>query len=227
MIPYTNRSKIHGQGGSDRDTEERQGKLLVDVALKNNIQFFVYASVDRGGDTSYDNPTPVPHFASKCCIEHHLTEKSRGTEMQWAILRPVCFMENINPSFLGKVFTTSWKTVIKDKPLQLVSVADIGFFAAQAFVNPGQWHSKSISLTGDELTFKEMANIFQEKTGQRPPMTFDFVNWFYLWMNKDSAAMFRWLHDSIPRADIPAVRGIHPGLKNFANWLESEGGFMA
>lgn len=205
----------------------KQGKELIDVALKNNIQFFVYTSVDRGGDVSFDNPTPVPHFTSKYHIEHHLVEKCRGMEMEWTILRPVCFMENINPTILGKVFTTSWKTVIKDRPLQLVSVADIGFFAAQAFVKPDLWQSKAISLAGSQLTFNEMAGIFREKAGLRPPMTFDCISWFYLWMNKDSASMFRWLHDSGVRADIPAVKLIHPGLKDFATWLETDSGYMA
>ncbi|KAJ5712142.1 hypothetical protein N7488_006298 [Penicillium malachiteum] len=47
---------------SKQDAEERQGKELVDAALKNKVKHFVYSSVDRGGDASIDNPNPYPPF---------------------------------------------------------------------------------------------------------------------------------------------------------------------
>ncbi|KAJ6160794.1 hypothetical protein N7470_004190 [Penicillium chermesinum] len=206
--------QVRGSGGSNRDdVEERQGMGLVDVALKNNIQFFVYSSVDRGGDASFNNPTI-----------HHLVEKCQGSEMAWAILRSVYFMENINPSMTGKTLTTSWKTVVKDRPLQLLSVTDIGFFAAQAFTAPAQWRYKSISLAGDQLTFNEMAKVFKDKKNRNPPMTFDYVSSLYLWWVKDHASMFRWCRESGFRADIPAARTLYPSLKSFAAWLESDSG---
>ena len=59
--------------------------------MANNVQFFVYASVDRGGSQSEGTPTPVAQFSSKNDIERHLTEKSGA--MNWVILRPTTFME--------------------------------------------------------------------------------------------------------------------------------------
>jgi uncharacterized protein YbjT (DUF2867 family) len=87
--------------GQTVNTEEAQGKALVDAALANKVKFFIYSSVDRGGDQkSYDNPTPIPHFISKHRIEHHLRDNA-GDKMQWTILRPVAFMEvRFNFSFV-------------------------------------------------------------------------------------------------------------------------------
>lgn len=64
--------------GQNATTEERQGKNLVDAALKNNVKYFVYSSVDRGGESSIDRPTDVPHFVSKHNIEHHLINATKG-----------------------------------------------------------------------------------------------------------------------------------------------------
>jgi nucleoside-diphosphate-sugar epimerase len=74
---------------------------MVDGALAAGVKFFVYTSVERGGnDKSYDNPTNVPHFISKHNIEHHLVENA-GDKMQWTILRPVAFMDvSAFPTFL-------------------------------------------------------------------------------------------------------------------------------
>lgn len=82
--------------------EEQQGKALVDEALKAGVKRFVYTSVDRGGDErSWQNETDVPHFRSKHRIEWHLREEAekKGGEMTWAVLRPVAFMDNIQPGF--------------------------------------------------------------------------------------------------------------------------------
>jgi len=91
--------------GASVESEEKQGKALVDGALANNVKCFVYSSVDRGGSKSYETPTPIPHFISKHRIEHHLVEAA-GDEMEWTILRPTAFMENLTPDFMGKGFAT-------------------------------------------------------------------------------------------------------------------------
>jgi uncharacterized protein YbjT (DUF2867 family) len=77
--------------GVTHEGEIRQGKAMVDGAVKAGVKHFVYSSVERGGDEhSWDNPTPIPHFASKHEIEHHL--KDTAGEMGWTILRPGMLM---------------------------------------------------------------------------------------------------------------------------------------
>ncbi|KAJ5646998.1 hypothetical protein N7490_003370 [Penicillium lividum] len=218
--------QIPDRGSSETETEERQGKALVDASLKHDVKFFVYTSVDRGGDASYDTPTPIPHFISKHHIEHHLVEQTKGTGMAWTILRPVAFLENFTPDFFGKIFTTSWKNVVKEKRLQLISVGDIGYFAAQAFLKPEDWTNKSLSLAGDDITFDDMAKIFKAKTGRDVPLTFGFFSSGLLWMMKDLGYMFQWFYDTGYGADISTLKKMHPALKDFEMWLETESGFV-
>ncbi|OOF90557.1 hypothetical protein ASPCADRAFT_519191 [Aspergillus carbonarius ITEM 5010] len=213
-------------GGSTHDTEEKQGKDLIDAALKNDVKYFVYTSVDRGGDASFDQPTRIPHFITKHNVEHHLVNKAKGTDMEWTILRPTAFFDNFTPDFFGKVFNTCWKITLRGKPLQLIAVSDIGFFGAQAFLKPEEYSAKCVSLAGDSLTFEEMAKIFKQKTGKNIPMTFGILSRIFMWMMKDLGYMFQWFHDSGYDADIPALKRVHPGLKDFNAWLETESGFM-
>ncbi|KAL2813652.1 hypothetical protein BJX63DRAFT_393573 [Aspergillus granulosus] len=204
------------------DTEEQQGKALIDVALKNNVKHFVYSSVDRGNAASLDNPTHIPHFIHKHHIEHHLINHTKGTDMQWTILRPVAFIDGLTNDFMGKVFTTAWKVALKGKPLQVVAVSDIGFFAAQSFINPDKYRGTAVSIASDELTFDEMAKIFKSRTGKDLPTTFDLIARFVMWMVTDLGKMFRWFHDEGYKADIQELKKIHPGLKDFRSWLETD-----
>lgn len=73
--------------GVTHDGEIRQGKAMVDEAVKAGVKHFVYSSVERGGDEkSWSNPTPVEHFQSKYEIERHL--KDNAGSMGWTVLRP-------------------------------------------------------------------------------------------------------------------------------------------
>ncbi|KAI1410481.1 NAD(P)-binding protein [Hypoxylon sp. FL1857] len=213
-------------GGANVQSEEAQGKALVDASLKNGVKHMVYSSVDRGGAKSDDNPTDIPHFISKHNIEKHLFEKTKGGEMGWTVLRPVAFFENLAPGFFGKVFTTSWKINLKkDQKLQLIATSDIGFFAAEAFMKPEEYKGKKISLAGDELTYDEFATIFKEKTGNDLPTTYHFIASFINWMVKELGYMFRWFREVGYGADIASLRKINPELKDFRTWLDKESQF--
>ena len=214
--------------GATQESETRQGKAVVDQAIAHNVKVFVYTSVDRGGDKSESNPTYVPHFISKHTIEAYLKSRAPETEMQYTILRPVCFMEGLTPDFTGKVFSSCLKIGLKpSKPLAYVATSDIGFFAGQAFLQPEspEYKNKAISLAGDELTFGQVRQIFRERLGYELPTTFDFVARFLKWMVGDLNKMFRWFDEEGMVVDIPRLRRMNPGLKDLGTWLETESGF--
>lgn len=186
----------------------------------------MYSSVDRGGAKSDDDPTNVPHFMSKFEIEQHLFKNARDGGMDWTVLRPVAFFENLVPGFLGKVFSTSWEmTLKKEQTLQLVATSDIGFFAAKAFMEPDEYKNKKITIAGDELTYDQFKDIFEKKTGQSMPTTFRPIAATINWMVKDLGYMFKWFRNVGYGADIPNLRKVNPELKDFATWLEKESQF--
>ncbi|KAL4894714.1 hypothetical protein BDV59DRAFT_163255 [Aspergillus ambiguus] len=212
-----------GKGGVEG--EERQGKALIDEAIKQHVEYFVYSSVDRGGDASTDNPTNIPHFVSKHRIEQHLFEKTKDGAMKWTVLRPVFFLDNIAPNFLGKVTVTAWDAYLRGKPLQVVAVSDIGHFAALAFLQPDRLRNQCLSLAGDELTFETFSKKLKSKTGKNPPTTYRIIVYIIMWMSKELSTMFQWFYDHGYGADIAKLKKMHPGLKDFDRWLEEDSAY--
>ncbi|KAK6363483.1 hypothetical protein TWF730_000915 [Orbilia blumenaviensis] len=204
-------------------SEEKQGKDIITAAINNGVQHFIYSSVDRGGAASDNSPTNVPHFIAKHNIERYLFEQAAEHGMDWTVLRPVAFFENLVPGFVGKVFATSWDLALrKEKKLQLIATTDIGFFAAEAFMKPEEYKGQKISLAGDELTYEEFGRIFEQRTGEKLPTTFRLIGSALNYMVKDFGYMFKWFNDVGYGADIPALKKVNPELKDFATWLETE-----
>ncbi|KAE8154462.1 hypothetical protein BDV25DRAFT_147719 [Aspergillus avenaceus] len=208
--------------GESLESEERQGKALIDEAIKQHVQHFVYTSVDRGGDSSTDNPTNVPHFITKHHVEQHLFEKTRDGSMNWTVLRPVFFFENLTPDFMGKVSATSWDAYLEGKPLQCIATSDIGYIASIVLLQSDRFKNQCISLAGDELTFDQLAKRFKTQTGKSLPTTFHFLTYLLMMMAKDFRLMFKWFFRHGYGADIKQVKQIHPGVKNLETWLKED-----
>jgi uncharacterized protein YbjT (DUF2867 family) len=205
----------------------KQARKFIDECIHHKVRFFVYGSVDRGGDQSFNNRTPVPHFASKYDIEHYLVEKAPLANMDWTFLRPTGFMDNYKPGFQAKIFLTCWKIAIKDKPLQLIAASDIGYFAAQAFMAPERYKGQAISLAGDELTFNQASKIFEKTTGQGIPLTFEIFASLVLFFLKGIGLMFKWMQDEGFNANVQELRSSHPHLVKFETYLETQSGYVS
>jgi len=193
--------------------EVRRQKPLIDESIKNGVDHFVFSSLDRGGPgKSEKNSTDIQHFATKHRIEEYLKEESgNGSKMAFTILRPVCFMDNLTPDFTGRAFAM-WRGV-GNKPLQLVSVQDIGVFAAKAFSNP-EYKGRAISLAGDELTLEQGKKVFKETMRYSMPESFGFVGTGIKFMKEEMGTMFKWFETDGYGADIPALRKEEPALQN-------------
>jgi uncharacterized protein YbjT (DUF2867 family) len=206
--------------------EEAQAKPLIDESIKNGVEHFVFTSVDRGGPgKSEKNPTNIPHFASKHRIEEYLKEKSgNGSKMSYTILRPVAFMDNLDPtSFSGKGFASLWAGM-GDKPLQLISVHDIGLFGARAFTDPS-FKGRALGLAGDELTLAQGKKVFKDTMGYDMPETWGFVGSAIKFMITEVGTMFNWFRDEGYGVDIPALRKEEPRLQDFSKWLKESSKF--
>ncbi|KAF2138892.1 uncharacterized protein K452DRAFT_233582 [Aplosporella prunicola CBS 121167] len=218
----------HGKGVTS-EGEIAQGKALIDEALKAGVSYFVYSSVERGGEErSWDNETPIPHFQTKLHIERHLVEATKGSAMSWTILRPVAFMDNLAPGFPSKVFLTALRdTLGPNKSMQWVATADIGYFAAEALARPEEYKGKAVGLAGDELTFGQLSDAFERATGYAAGTTFSFLGSTLMYMVAEMGTMVRWFGDEGYSADIGACREKHPKMMDFETWLREKSGWAA
>jgi uncharacterized protein YbjT (DUF2867 family) len=205
--------------------EEAQAKPLIDESIKNGVEHFVFNSVERGGsEKSEKNPTNIEHFASKHRIEEYLKEKSEnGNKMSYTILRPVAFMDNFNPGFFGKAFA-SMLGGLGNKPLQFISVHDIGLFGARAFTDPS-YKNRAIGLAGDDLTLPQARKVFKDTMGSELPETYGFVGSGITWMVKEVGTMFNWFKNEGYGVDIQALRKEEPRLQDFSKWLKESSKF--
>ncbi|KAK1828028.1 NAD(P)-binding protein [Podospora conica] len=216
--------------GVTPESEIKQGKDLVDMAMRYGVQHFVYSSVERGGDLhSWTNPTPVTHFQPKYHIENHLVSACNDTtqneqQMTWTILRPVAFMENLAADFKTKVFITALRNHLGDrKEMQWVSTADVGFFAAEAFRDAEKWKGRAVGVAGDEMTMPRMLEVLERTTG-RAATTYWPLGSLLTTMVKELGSMIGWFASEGYKADVMARRKDHPGLLTMEQWLAGGGG---
>ncbi|KAK8094325.1 hypothetical protein PG997_001010 [Apiospora hydei] len=212
--------------------EEAQALPLLD-----HVHHIVLSSVDRGGDAaSWENPTEVAHFKSKHEIEVRLRDfctQKASQKVKYTILRPVAFMDNLNPgSLFGPVFASMWSTMPAEKPLQLVSVRDIGLFGAKALLagadgDDGKWSNKAIGLAGQELRFEEAREIFRRvSAGQKEmPQAPWIIGKGVRWVIGEVGTMFRFFEEEGYGVDIDALRMQEPELQDLETWLKESSKF--
>lgn len=211
------------QGSKKMEDEKKQGKALIDESIKAGVKHFVYSSVERGGDErSWSNPTPIPHFITKHQIEHHLRDSTADgkSDMRWTILRPVTFMENLQPGLFGKVFLTTLRDTMKEKPLQWISTSDIGYFAAEAFHDPAKWNKRAFGLAGDELTFAQLSLAFEKVTGDPAGTTFRLLGSALKRGVTEVGVMVEWFKNDGCKANIAEVKKVHPQVTSMEDWLK-------
>ncbi|OUD02674.1 NmrA/HSCARG family protein [Streptomyces swartbergensis] len=180
--------------------EVRQGKAVADACRAAGVAHLVYSSV--GGA---ERSTRIDHFETKAEIEQHI----RGLGLPATVLRPVFFMNNLLHFADAEGERLLALPAKPEKPIQLIASDDIGFFAATAFDEPDTYLGRQIELAGDEVTFPEIAKIYERVTGV--PTRFE--------PQPIEDRMFEWFAEDGYQADIPALRKVHPGLLTFEQYL--------
>jgi uncharacterized protein YbjT (DUF2867 family) len=197
--------------------EERRGRAVADLARAAGVEHLVYSSLN-GADAG----SGIPYYDSKARIEAHI----HALGLPATILRPVSFMENFatyNRPVLDNGELVVGLAVREDLPMQLISVRDIGAFAAIAFERPGDFLGRTVELAGDALTPPQIAEAFGRACGRparfrRTPI--EQIRAF----DEQLAQMFTFFdeHPAQP-SDLPALRAEHPDLMTLATWLRTTG----
>src|ERR1022692_1133166 len=122
--------------------EERRGKAVADLARESGIEHLVYSSLNGASARS-----GIPYYESKARIEEHI----HALRLPATILRPVSFMDNFatyNRPVLDDGELVVSLAVRPELPMQLISVRDIGAFAAIAFDRPDQFLGRTVEIAG-------------------------------------------------------------------------------
>jgi len=181
--------------GAAPSTEIQQGLTMIDAAIDSGVEHIVFTS-----SSSSDRQTGIVHFEDK----HRIEQRLRSAGVPFTILRPVFFMENFaTPFFLPSIRQGVLALPMRgDRPLQMISVEDIGEVGAAALANPAKFAGETIELAGDELTLNEAMALLSKATGktiryeQLTPAIGRQV------FGDDMTLMFRWFDEVGYRVDI-------------------------
>ena len=195
------------------DSEERQGKNLVDTANQAGVRHFVYSSV--GGA---ERNTGIPHFESKWRIENYLN----ASGLPSTVLRPVFLMDNFFfPMNRTSILSGRLETVLgPDIPQQMLAVDDVGRFATMAFQDRETWQGRALEIAGDQKTMPEAAEAFSKVLGR--PVRYVKIDLKAI-KNPDRRAMFEWFQKAGYQADIPYLKRLCPGILTLEDWLKITG----
>ncbi|KAF4456521.1 hypothetical protein F53441_1353 [Fusarium austroafricanum] len=204
-------------------TEVSDAKDLIDAAARNGITYFVYSSVDRGGrELSNKDPSYCKTFSDKFLIEKHLINACSNRKMGYTILRPTWFADNAWWGFPGKLCMTGWRENMGGKKMQVTVTKDIGRWAVEGLVRPDRTgiRNQALMIASDELTFKDIDDIFIKHTGKGVPVTYGLLTRFIIWMSKDLNTMFGFIGERPYGADLPWLRAqLEP--TTFEQWVKN------
>ncbi|MFT8898283.1 MAG: NmrA/HSCARG family protein [Acetobacter sp.] len=193
--------------------EERQGRLLATLAAECGVSHIVQCSA--GG---VDRDSGVPHFESKHAIEQQI----RTLGLPSTMLRPAAFMENFATFIFRTTMLSMMKTCLAPgQPMHLVSVRDVGWFAAEAFEHPEQFIGRAIEIAGDAVTAQQAAGTLR-RTGLRPAVMFTIPQGLLNRLPDDFRLMFEWIAREGFCADVPALRHEHRGLLTLSDWATNQ-----
>lgn len=197
------------------ETETRQGIAAVDAAKATGVKHVVYTSVSDA-----NKKTGIPHFDSKARVEEYLAR----ADVPYTIIAPVFFTENFISPWFGQGLKHGVSMALPGKrPLQHITVEEIGAFGALVLEKRDAFLGKRIDIGSTELTGEQVAEVFSRVTGK--PFRYNELPLAQLRsMNEDAALMFEWLDKKGYGANIAALRRDYPevGWRSFEDWARAQ-----
>lgn len=214
------------------ESEVKQGIVFIDSVFEVGVEYFVYFSVERGGDEKlWDNFIFIFYFQFKQKIEMYLCdvqEGKLGVVMGWIILWLVVFMDNFVFGFFIKVFMVVLRNWLGDngKLLQWIVMVDIGVFVVMVFEDFEKWNRKVVGLVGDELIVEQLGRVFIKVIGQFVLIMYWFLGSVLMYVVKEMGIMIVWFVSDGYVVDIEVRRRDYLGLMMMEQWLQKKSGWV-
>ena len=188
--------------------EEERGKRVAHAAKLAETPHLIYSSV--GGA---DRNPGVSYFQSKWRIETFIRELDFPN---YTIFRPVAFMDNFAMGHRDMILSF-FRNALKEKPVQMIAVADIGKWVAHAFSQYDPFQFQEIEIAGDELTYPQIEAAYLKVEGKKPktlPMPDPLVA-----KMGDTGKLYTWMWQEGYQADLQFCRSTIKDMLTFEQWL--------
>jgi len=138
-----------------------QNNNAIEAAVQAGVKVLVRLSAGRAV-VGPDSPAPSGR------TQHAVDEKLRASKLDWVILRPGLFMQNL----LGQAAAIKNDSKIvmpyaKDFRLALLDVRDTGALAARILIDPKPHLGKEYEFTGAMTSFVEVTDVFSDVLGRK------------------------------------------------------------
>jgi len=202
--------------------EVAQGKLMADLCAKHGVKHLVYGSVCQL------QPARGYDISTKAEVESYI----RASGVSFTMLRPTYFIENffqgssIFPATARKVGYPGFDAHSEVKQ-QFILIDDLGMIAANVFSDRERWVGQTLELAGDELTPRELVEVFSEHTGrQMQPSNGGLPLWALRCLSccsqeaAGAAILYQFMRDTNWEADVAKLRTQFPELHTVAGALK-------
>jgi len=198
------------------EMETKQGIIVSDAVKKAGVGHLVFGSVANA-----DKKTGIPHFDSKYEVEEHI----KSLDIPYTISAPAFFMDN----YLTPFYVPSLKegklthALPASRPLQQVSVKNIGEFVAILVERREKVFGERIDIAGDELTGEAAAAILSKASG----LEIKYEGFDPEILRKESgdmADMYKWFDDFGYSVNIEKLHQDFPEVKwqDLNDWAQEQ-----
>jgi uncharacterized protein YbjT (DUF2867 family) len=190
------------------EIEAMYGKAVVEAAKHAGVRHFVYSS-----ETGATQPTRLGYLESKQQIESRIHELG----IPATILRHAFFLEWLKGSTAPIMWSGLSKSLGQNDIIQIITLDDVGAFAALVFDHPKQFIGKEIEIAADEVYFDQLVQAYRRVEGKNPPRS--LIPYWLLTRMGNFGKFIQHLHTQESRANIAALQKLYPDLKNLEQGL--------
>lgn len=189
----------------DVEEELRQGKLIIETAEQQNVDYVVYSTA--GG---VNRNRTGPHFEALAEIENTLA----ASTLDYTIIKPSFFMDNflrITTVEEGKIYIPEF--IAPDIKFAMISTDDIAKIAANIFKSAPQFNRQAIEIASDELSLNEVVEIFSSATSKPATIQGSFTS---------GTAERSWLEDKGYEVDFEQMQQLNAEPLHLNDWILRE-----
>lgn len=184
--------------------EERYGRILIDAAVKANVEFCIWSSLHDVATIS-DNKLDVPHFTNKNKVEQYARNefKGRNIKTKFGFVYPAFYLQNLLYFFKVKLDPNDSSTLVwgplpvkQDTLVPVINIEEFGRFVLAMFDGPDQFANKQVYAANEYITFPRLLELITNQLGLNP--RYEYVNhdqFFQITQSNELVHMFRYFNE--------------------------------
>jgi uncharacterized protein YbjT (DUF2867 family) len=204
--------KVFFYSGFSRN-EVAEGQNVIAAARESGVTQLVYSS----------GAAAEPGVGITGSAKEQVELAVVNSGIPYTVLRPVAFMENFDRQQKRTANMGVIESRGPERNLCFIATHDIGFIAAEAFVDPDYWLGKAENIAGDCMTVAEYTATYSAVMGRDISYTQLPLEQYLQTMPKPLRPLFAWYDAVGYTADIEGLRARYPNLLTLDQYLRATG----